>query len=148
VYKDANSSGNVHKGGKLEYSGLPLHVDWQPSKKGEDRDNATAPFFVVVGKTLNSDHTPGANKTFGTTDPDNPFHLNGNGCKGEVASVAAAQAYFQRPAISDNDPTAKGLPSEIYKKGVYPSLYSPYWQARLANVPLTATVASAILCVN
>jgi hypothetical protein len=52
--------------------------------------------------------------------------------KNELSSVAAAEVYFQRPT-----PRADG-------RTEYPSLFNPYWQARLAE-PTLAQRAEALL---
>jgi Flp pilus assembly protein TadG len=52
--------------------------------------------------------------------------------RNELSSVAAAQVYFERPA-----PRADG-------RVEYPSLFNPYWQARLAE-PTVAQRAEALL---
>jgi hypothetical protein len=52
--------------------------------------------------------------------------------RNELSSVSAAEVYFERPA-----PRADG-------RVEYPSLFNPYWQARLAE-PTIAQRAEALL---
>jgi hypothetical protein len=58
---------------------------------------------------------------------------------GEMTASAAVEVWFERPPGSVNNTwgSARGKPSEL------PSLFNPYWQARLLDPSLLATVAGA-----
>jgi hypothetical protein len=62
-----------------------------------------------------------------------PLRMTEDLNKGELSSVAAAQVYFQRP-VSRTD-----------NKTEYPSLFNPYWQARLAQPTAAQRVAALLL---
>lgn len=61
-----------------------------------------------------------------------------------ICGIAAAQVYFRRPAQSDGDKTAGKLPNAIYRDGTYATLFSPYWQPRLTDLPATITAAAML----
>jgi hypothetical protein len=117
---------------KLEntYDGIQPYYELSGDPKPGEHPSDT--FVVLVYKPVQNATTPNATQTFGT-ETDNPFHLDEGRVK--IYGVAASQVYFRRPAQSDNDPTAAGLPSALYKNGTYATLFSPYWQARLTDVP-------------
>jgi hypothetical protein len=54
---------------------------------------------------------------------------------GQIAAVASAKVFFSRPANNNADITATSLFRRDSHKEVS-SLYSPYWQVRLVDVPL------------
>ncbi|MDR2451974.1 MAG: hypothetical protein LBE85_09485 [Candidatus Accumulibacter sp.] len=112
------------------YSGIQPYYELSGDPKPGERPSDT--FVVLVYKPVQNATTPNATQTFGT-DADNPFHLAEGRVK--IYGVAAAQAYFRRPTQSDNDPTAGQLPTALYKNGTYATLFSPYWQPRLTDVP-------------
>ncbi|GHT90191.1 hypothetical protein AGMMS49545_02930 [Betaproteobacteria bacterium] len=127
------------------YNGLrPYH---ELNKIGEGHDKSL-PFVVLVYKAIDNKGTPNANKTFGTGAGDNFYRLEER--RKELMGVAAAETYFKRPSLEDyrnGDKTASALyiNRRGYEKGVYASLFSPYWQARLTNLsPEAATALGAL----
>jgi hypothetical protein len=127
---------------KDKYSGLqPYYELVDTPKPGEgDLDRPTPTFVVAVFKPVQSNSTPNATQTF-QTDAGNPFHLNEG--RNQIHGVAAAHAYFRRPARSDDDPSAGRLPNQLYRDGTYATLFAPYWQARLTNLPPEIAAALA-----
>jgi len=123
------------------YDGLQHY--WDLKKPETNMERATKEFVVIVYKPIQgSRSTPNANETFQIQDTDSPFNLS-EGRK-KIYGVAAAQAFFRSPAKSDGDLSAgRKLPNQLYEKGVYASLFSPYWQARLTSMPLWADVMLA-----
>jgi len=127
-----------------EYSGLQPYYELSADPKPGESPSPT--FVVVVYKPVESSdasnitRTPNATQTF-QTDSGNPLHLAEGRAK--IYGVAAAHAFFRRPAKSDNDPSAGRLPNELYKDGTYATLFAPYWQARLTNLPSGITAALA-----
>jgi hypothetical protein len=79
-------------------------------------------------------HLPGANlRTANTLDLGvGRLRMTENLNENELSSVAAAEVYFQRPAARTDGRTE------------YPSLFNPYWQARLVE-PTPAQRAAALL---
>jgi hypothetical protein len=79
-------------------------------------------------------HLGGANlRTANTLDMGvGRLRMTENLSKSELSSVAAAEVYFQRPTARSDGRTE------------YPSLFNPYWQARLAE-PTVAQRAEALL---
>ncbi|MCL2643893.1 MAG: hypothetical protein FWD51_00340 [Betaproteobacteria bacterium] len=127
-----------------KYDGLQPYYELTADPGEGEQETKT--FTVAVYKpvkssdTSNVTRTPNATQTF-QTEAGNLFHLSEG--RNEIYGVAAAHAYFRRPARSDNDPTAGRLPNEIYKDGNYATLFSPYWQARLTKLP--AEVAALLM---
>jgi hypothetical protein len=116
---------------KDTYKGIQPYYDLSGNPQPGERPSD--PFVVLVYKPVRNATTPNATQTFGT-DAGNPFHLDEGRVR--IYGVAAAQTYFRRPTSADSDPTAAGLPSSLYRNGgTYASLFSPYWQARLTDVP-------------
>jgi hypothetical protein len=129
------------------YDGILPYQELKKIKPG-DRSEDSPTFVVLVYKpvqssnTSNDTRTPNATQTFQTDDADNPFHLKERRTK--IYGVAASQVYFRRPTRAEKDPTAgdpgtgnvnNALFNGWYKDGTYASLFSPYWQARLTDVP-------------
>lgn len=130
-----------------KYSGLqPYYELVQEPGIGERPSPA---FVVLVYKPVRSDdasnitRTPNAGQTF-QTDEGNPFHLKEG--RNKIYGVAAAHAYFRRPAQNDRDPTAGRLSNELYPSGTYATLFAPYWQPRLTNLP--EGIAAALLAAD
>ena len=127
---------------KGKYNGLQPYYELTAEPGLGERPSPT--FVVLAAKPVQSNdssnitRTPNAAQTF-QTGAGNPFHLQEGRAK--IYGVAAAQAYFRRPAQSDNDPTAGRLPNQIYKDGTYATLFAPYWQARLTDLPAGIAVA-------
>jgi hypothetical protein len=143
-----NAYNNRKKRLKDEYSGIQPYYELKgnPGEVGYDK----SPVFVVLvykpvesGDSANKTRTPNATQTFGT-EAGNPFHLEEGRAK--MYGVAAAQAYFRRPAKNDKDPTAGGLVNEYYANGTSATLFSPYWQARLTELP--PGIAAALAAVD
>jgi hypothetical protein len=122
------------------YSGIQPYYELTGDPKPGERPSDT--FVVLVYKPVQNATTPNATQTFGT-DADNPFHLAEGRAK--IYGVAAAQTYFRRPTRSDNDPTAAGLPSALYQNGTYATLFSPYWQPRLTDLPASVAALLAVM---
>ncbi|MDR2689572.1 MAG: hypothetical protein LBB76_07410 [Azoarcus sp.] len=120
------------------YSGIQPYYELSGDPKPGERPSNT--FVVLVYKPVQNATTPNATQTFGT-EADNPFHLDEK--RARIYGVAAAQAYFRRPTLSDNDPTAAGLPNALYRNGTYATLFSPYWQPRLTDLPVGIAAALA-----
>jgi hypothetical protein len=104
-------------------------------------EHPSSTFVVLVYKPVDNATTPNAAQTFHTA-ADNPFHLDEGRAK--IYGVAAAQAYFRRPARNDRDPTAGVLPNVHYANGTYATLFSPYWQPRLTDLPAGIAAALAV----
>jgi hypothetical protein len=122
------------------YSGMRPYQELNKIGEGHDK---SLPFVVLVSKAVENSGTPNANKTFGTGAEDNFYRLEEK--REKLVGVAAAETYFKRPSLEDyqnGDRTASALYSKRrgYEKGVYASLFSPYWQARLTNLPAEAAV--------
>ncbi|MCL1861020.1 MAG: hypothetical protein FWG52_05730 [Proteobacteria bacterium] len=124
---------------KDKYSGLQPYYDLT-AEPGVGERPAPNPFVVLVAKPVQSNSTPNATQVFQTV-AGNKFHLQEGRTK--IYGVAAANVYFRRPAQSDNDPTAGRLPNRIYKNGTYATLFAPYWQARLTDLPPTIAAGLA-----
>jgi hypothetical protein len=122
------------------YSGIQPYYELTGDPKPGERPSNT--FVVLVYKPVQNATTPNATQTFGT-DANNPFHLDEGRAK--IYGVAAAQAYFRRPATNDKDPSAGSLPSALYKNGTYATLFSPYWQPRLTDLPAAVATALAVM---
>ena len=119
------------------YSGIQPYQELTGDPGAGEHPGST--FVVLVYKPVQNATTPNAAQTFGT-DADNPFHLDEG--RANLYGVAAAQAYFRRPTLADGDPTAAGLPTALYRNGTYATLFSPYWQPRLTDLP--AGIAAAL----
>ncbi|MCL2644027.1 MAG: hypothetical protein FWD51_01035 [Betaproteobacteria bacterium] len=126
------------------YSGIQPYQELTTLKPG-DRSDDSPTYTVLVYKPVQSNSTPNATQTFNTTDANNPFHLEEG--RARIYGVAASQVYFRRPAANDNDPTAgNSLPNTLYAKGTYATLFAPYWQARLKDLP--SELAAALMAVG
>jgi hypothetical protein len=123
---------------KDSYSGIQAYYELSGDPQPGERPSDT--FVVLVYKPVENATTPNATQTFGT-DADNPFHLDEGRVR--IYGVAAAQAYFRRPTQADGDRSAGNLVSSLYRNGTYATLFSPYWQARLTDVP--DSVAAGLL---
>lgn len=103
-------------------------------------EHPTPTFVVLVYKPVQSASTPNATQTF-HTEEGNSFHLKEG--RNKIYGVAAAQAYFRRPAENDKDPSIGKLANKYYANGSYATLFSPYWQPRLTDLP--AAISAALL---
>ena len=164
LYWNAHGAAYKRRNKRLKdsYSGIQPYQELKEIKPG-DRSNDSPIFVVLVYKPVRSNNesnitrTPNATQTFGTADADNPFHLKEGRAK--IYGVAASQVYFRRPTENENDPTAGKkstnkndknaffIFNEWYPDGTYASLFSPYWQARLTDVP-TKIKAALLATVN
>jgi hypothetical protein len=127
------------------YSGLRPYYELDKIGEGHDK---SLPFVVLVSKAVDNKGTPNANKTFGTGAEDNFYRLEEK--REKLMGVAAAETYFKRPSLEDyrnGDRTASALYSKRrgYEKGVYASLFSPYWQARLTNLSSEAALILGVM---
>ena len=123
-----------------DYDGLQEYRELK--EIGKAGENPSPTFVVLVYKPIDNNGTPSANKTFHTDDENNPFHLPEG--RTRIYGIAAAQAFFRSPAQNDNDTTAGKLPNTLYPNGVYASLFSPYWQPRLTDLPPAIAVSALI----
>ena len=127
------------------YDGLQAYQELTGDPK--PGENATRSFVVLVYKPVksadagNDTRTANATQTF-QTDASNPLHLNEN--RASIFGVAAAEVFFRRPARNDNDPTAGRLISTLYQNGTYATLFAPYWQPRLTDLPKGIAAALAV----
>jgi hypothetical protein len=122
-------------GENADYEGLRT---W---RELSDRERTPEPFVVLVRKPIDDDDTPGANATFRlAADRENPRALRLEDSCRYLYAAAAAEAYFSRPTHNESDPTKGSLlpTSSQYPNGVYPNLFSPYWQTRLVELPAQA----------
>jgi hypothetical protein len=127
------------------YNGLRAYQELNTIGEGHDK---SLPFVVLVSKAVDNQGTPNANKTFRTGATDNFYRLEEK--REKLMGVAAAETYFKRPSAEDyrnGDRTASSLYSRRrgYEKGVYASLFSPYWQARLTNLSTEAAITLGAL---
>ncbi|MDR2452012.1 MAG: hypothetical protein LBE85_09680 [Candidatus Accumulibacter sp.] len=116
------------------YSGIREY--YELSGDPEPGEHPSDAFVVLVYKPVENATTPNATQTFGT-DADNPFHLDEG--RARIYGVAAAQVYFRRPAKNDGDPSAGKVLNTTYNEGTYATLFSPYWQPRLTDLPASVT---------
>ena len=130
------------------YDGIQSYWELSEFKAG-DRSGDSPAYVVLVYKPVQSSDASNVTRTENAmqvfqTDADNPFHLKEG--RPRIYGVAASQVYFRRPAKNDNDPTAGQLPSTLYPKGTYATLFAPYWQPRLTDLP--AGMAAALMAVG
>jgi hypothetical protein len=121
------------------YSGIQPYQELTGDPGAGEHSSNT--FVVLVYKPVQNATTPNAAQTF-QTGAGNPFHLDEG--RANIYGVAAAQAYFRRPTLADGDPTAAGLPNALYRNGTYATLFSPYWQPRLTDLPAGIAAALAV----
>ncbi|MDR2031792.1 MAG: pilus assembly protein TadG-related protein, partial [Azoarcus sp.] len=133
--------GNRDKRYSDDYGGLQKY--WELEETGKAGENPSPDFVVLVYKPIDNTGTPKANKVFHTDDANNPFHLKEG--RTRLYGAAAAQAFFRSPAKNDRDPTAGALVNSLYPNGVYASLFSPYWQPRLTDLPTLTAAALATI---
>jgi hypothetical protein len=88
-----------------------------------------------VGLSLPRDQIETADQLLvpsGLALPDGSVHTLAPALAGNALhALASAEVYFQRPA------------ARLDGRVEYPSLFSPYWQARLTQTPRTARVLSS-----
>jgi hypothetical protein len=120
------------------YRGLRAYQELSGDPKPGEHPTPT--FVVLVYKPVQSASTPNATQTFHTGE-GTMFHLKDG--RSKIYGAAAAQAYFRRPAKNDKDPTKGGMANEYYPNGTYATLFSPYWQPRLTDLP--AAISAALL---
>ena len=125
------------------YDGIQPYQELTGDPKAGERPSRT--FTMLVFKNVQSDSTPSANQTFQTGSAGNPFRLDEG--RPRIYGAAAAQVYFRRP--TRDDPTGGPVVPNIasYRDGHYATLFSPYWQARLTNLPVGIS-AALLLGVN
>jgi len=126
---------NATKGGITSY--------WELKNYNFTQDDIPT-FVVMVSKNVNNTTTTNADNLFDHNDSDNPFRLPEG--RNNIFAISAAQAYFARPTQVENDLTGKVLANQLYPNGTYATLFSPYWQARLVDVP--EAVALAMIGIN
>lgn len=136
LYKGANNSDTFARA----YDGIQKYNYWDLNNKeiGKAGEHESPSFIVLVYKPVRNSTTPGSNEAL-NVDPNNPLHLEEP--KDRIYGVAAAQVYFRSPT---KDPSSGDLPNTLYKNGVYASLFSPYWQPRLTDVPPDVQTALAV----
>jgi hypothetical protein len=145
VTRDAAYGGRKHDLAN-SYSGMRPYYELNEIGEGHDKSQ---PFVVLVSKKIDNEGVQNANKTFRSGDDDNSYRLM-EGRK-KLMGVSAAETYFKRPSYEDyqnGDITASALYAKRsgYEKGVYASLFSPYWQARLTN--LSAEAANVLAAMD
>ncbi|RYZ12801.1 MAG: hypothetical protein EOO24_02125 [Comamonadaceae bacterium] len=127
------------------YNGLRSYFDIHSRAKDDSKSQSGA-IVVIVTKPLDTAgdlKTQTSDVALGTGAADNPYRLPLT--KSSVMSIAASQVYFKRPARSQESGTGVShLLSKYassYPNGEYASLFSPYWQARLTEVPAGVNAA-------
>jgi hypothetical protein len=129
--KDARNDEKTHR----EWTGMPSLYDLERYDNVKKQQAAHVEFAMVVVRDksanlttskLQMGHDPGGSP-IGASNMDE--RLEGD----RVAAVGKASATFVRPASNSGDKTGKSLFRSDSSKE-YGSLYSPYWEARLATV--------------
>lgn len=127
-----------------EYTGLPAFHDLSPDHLKQGAADPRLKLQVKLTRKRDQLATPeGRSAVRQAPDPvggrPNVTAYQSSLSGGEMTASAAVEVWFERPPGSpDNGWGGKsGKPSEL------PSLFNPYWQARLLDPSLLATVAGA-----
>lgn len=124
------------------YNGLRSHFDISSRERNDSKSQSGA-IVVIVTKPVDAADikTQSSGTALDLNAPDSPYRLPWS--KSSVMSVAASQVYFKRPVRSQEGNGAGVAPllSTAYPNGEYASLFSPYWQARLTDVPAGVNAA-------
>lgn len=133
-----------------DYGGLQPYYDVKPQvavppddEDGRPDENAGPVFTIYLYSDIEDARTSEAIDGMGSAGVDGPLHLETETIPGErITALASAQTYFHRPRDRDGlfqrlvprewngTPTA----DDQLEMG---SLFSPYWQARLIDTPLS-----------
>lgn len=146
--KARNSAFNSRKELGTLYNGLQGYYEVDDKYiKMEDKDLPA--FIVMTRKSISAaSKTQTSDKLLNTGAEDNPYRLHEG--KDQVKSIAASQVYFKRPLVTQ-DPDFNILGNRLqkqgkYKNGTYATLFSPYWQPRLTELP--SAYAAALLALE
>jgi len=124
------------------YNGLRSYFDIGDRKRDDSKSQSGA-IVVIVTKPVDAPDvkTQSSGRALDLNAPDNPYRLPWS--NSSVMSIAASQVYFKRPVRSQEGtgPGVAPLLSLNYPNGEYASLFSPYWQARLTDVPTGVNAA-------
>ena len=125
------------------YNGLRSYFDIGDRSRNDSKSQSGA-IVVIVTKPVDAADdvkTQSSGRALDLSAPDNPYRLPWS--KSSVMSIAASQVYFKRPVRSQEGtgPDVRPLLSTTYPNGEYASLFSPYWQARLTDVPAGVNAA-------
>jgi len=127
-----------------EYTGLPAFQDLNADHLKPGEPEPRLKLQVKLTRQRDQLATPeGRSAIRQAPDPagarPNVTAYQSNLSGGEMTASAAVEVWFERPPGSVNNTwgSAHGKPSEL------PSLFNPYWQARLLDPSLLATVAGA-----
>jgi len=125
------------------YNGLRSYFDIGDRSRNDSKSQSGA-IVVIVTKPVDAADdvkTQSSGRALDLSAPDNPYRLPWS--KSSVMSIAASQVYFKRPVRSQEGtgPDVRALLSTTYPNGEYASLFSPYWQARLTDVPAGVNAA-------
>lgn len=127
------------------WNGVPSIRDLK-DRNPANRDKQTIDFLVAVSKpadgALTTQKLGIANKPIPGKQgsPD----LQDNLLKNQIASLASARIFFERPKWNPKDLTQGNLPRSDKVKE-YASLYNPYWQARLQDTSIVEKEAAYVL---
>lgn len=121
------------------YQGIRPYFDLRSFNRNDDLKESP-PIVVAASKRLNRASDPKSqlsDTALGTGQADGAFRLPTG--RNNAVAVAASQVYFHRPYRSyESVNDAQHLRNRYYSGGEYANLFSPYWQARLTDVPLAA----------
>lgn len=137
--RTANRAFNARQKMNSGYRGVRPYFDLQSFDRNDGFKESPA-IVVAASKRLNSGNdlkSQLSDTALGTGQADGAFRLPTG--RNNTVAVAASQVYFHRPYRnyeSVND--AQHLRNRYYSGGEYANLFSPYWQARLTDVPWQA----------
>jgi hypothetical protein len=140
--KLAHSDATSHGGNSpkiLNWSGVPSVYDLKDRNKN-DRATLGVDFIIAARKSRAAVlTTQQIGMAVETVSPTGSGHMNERMEADQYTSLAKARVFFERPQRNSLDKTASALwrPDSVKEYG---SLYSPYWQARLADVTLEEKV--------
>jgi hypothetical protein len=128
---DAQNAEKTHR----IWTGMPSIYDLTRYSRFQDEQNAYVDFIMVVARNQSANLTT-SQLNMGTdagVSPIGASNMDERLASDRVAAIGYAQAIFERPASTSGDRTGSSLfRSDTSKE--YGSLYSPYWEARLAPV--------------
>lgn len=139
--RTANRAFNARQYMNAGYSGVRPYFEM--GNLSTNTPTESPAIVVAVSKPLNQANDPKSqlsDSALDTGQPDGAFRLPTG--RNNVVSAAASRVYFKRPNRNDEPVTdAQHLRNRHYTNGERPSLFSPYWQARLTEMPLAAVAA-------
>lgn len=140
--RTANRAFNARQTMNGGYRGIRPYFDLRNQNRNDDLKYSPT-IVVAASKPLNRANDPKSqlsDSALGTGQADGAFRLPTG--RNNAAAVAASQVYFHRPYRNYESVTdAQHLRNRYYSNGEYANLFSPYWQARLTDVPAAALVA-------